>query len=1213
VSSRSPWGPEDEETLLADYLARRVAENLSGRAQAECLGNAPYDVYFVGNLRPLTHPDPNSPGGAARDELRSKLAPMAFGMDFAVHPDDTDRLETEVRVGWSVYYRVFPGREQQRRYQIERSTLGGSPEARVGRSQDASEESAGRANRETVPAGAQAAEGGDLPSGGVQADDEDEETAEAVPEAVESPIDRRTSRRSSDSLFSRWRKIECAASALVRVYREGEVWRVDAAGLEAALGAELRRAEAVVKTDPEALRARTTAARVQVPEDALSSDAAYQTFLTTLRTPVEPRWAWNLETSIGPSADAGSGLVLSVVLANASPEEQQNDSNIEPFFFDVAAQAEFRRGMAVPFRLDMAPRDFRYDPHLPARGFNCAVEPVQGRAGVFQTTMWPVYSQLRYATRTQPTARFADLEQNPVPVLESITRSMRASLRDWADAEAAYRRDPTWAGRHGAAFEADRAAFEDEIRRFEAGLELIRTQADIAEAFRLTNSVFHRLGDHPAPEKRKESWRLFQIVFLVSQLPGMAALLPGAGPAALLERESVDIVYFPTGGGKTEAYLGVIVFHCFFDRFRGKRAGVTAWTRFPLRLLTLQQTQRMADVIGIAELVRRGHQDARLSGADIDPFAVGYFVGKTGSPNELVSPTSPNAKAEDQVTWAKASDPIARQDWKRVARCPACRTTSVEVDFDAQAIRILHRCTNQGCPFPGGVLPVYVVDNDAFRYLPAVMVGTIDKLAGLGNQRRISQLFGFVTGRCPDHGYLSGNCCQKGCTQRRRLPAPQGLSGPTLFVQDELHLLKEGLGTFDAHYETFAQRLLARFGQDRPLKIIASSATIEAFDRQVEHLYGRPRDRARIFPGPGPKAGHSFYAGTLDFPQRLYVGLIPHNKTIFNAVLELLERYHREVSHLQHLPAGSPNPYGGQYQPGTPQWAALLDLYQTSLTYFNATRELNSFRTDVEGDVNPTLEADGIGRLGLYEMTGSTTTDEVSSTLQHLETAQPGGQDAVLATNMVSHGVDVDRLNAMIFYGMPRQNAEYIQASSRVGRSHVGIVFVCLHPARERDRSHFAYFTKYHEFVGKLIEPVAINRWAKFSVERTLPGLFMATLLQDIANNSGEANPNVFYMLNALRQRITDGRLRAEQFLPLLEDAYLVSAPANPTEEAVRAEIQRRVRLFLDQIVTADPAKMFVSDALRPGALTSLRDVDETVPIELDTDGAVWARAAARV
>ncbi|HEU0144798.1 MAG TPA: helicase-related protein, partial [Nitrososphaera sp.] len=378
--------------------------------------------------------------------------------------------------------------------------------------------------------------------------------------------------------------------------------------------------------------------------------------------------------------------------------------------------------------------------------------------------------------------------------------------------------------------------------------------------------------------------------------------------------------------------------------------------------------------------------------------------------------------------------------------------------------------------------------------------------------------------------------------------------------------------------------------------------TIEAFERQVEHLYGR--GQARVFPGLGPTLSESFYAQTQNYPQRLYVALLPHNKTIFNTILELIELYHRTLQNLQRASLGSANPYGGRVEPSTQQWLDLLDPYVTSLTYFLANRELDSIRTDIKGDVIPNLERDGYLPIEPRDLTGGTSTDEVTRTLERLEqTGSPDRPaDAVLATNMISHGVDIDRFNSMIFYGMPRQTAEYIQASSRVGRAHVGIVFVCLHPARERDQSHYTYFAKYHEFIGQLIEPVAINRWAKFSLRRTVPGLFMAVLLQLLSNSAGEArNGGKYYMRDYVRQKISNGSIQADQFISLLEEAYLVNSPTNVAEQNFRAEINRRVRMFLDQIQNASPSCKYVSDALIPKPMISLRDVDESLVIELDT------------
>ena len=609
-------------------------------------------------------------------------------------------------------------------------------------------------------------------------------------------------------------------------------------------------------------------------------------------------------------------------------------------------------------------------------------------------------------------------------------------------------------------------------------------------------------------------------------------------------------------------------------------------------------------------------QTPRLFGENVDPFAVGYLVGSEATPNEILNPENYRfAQPKTNVIWSQANDSDERQRWKRVVTCPGCLTDTVQVDFDSDLVRVVHRCMNRQCAFPNGEIPIYIIDNEIYRYLPAVIVGTIDKLAGLGNQQKFAQILGFVTGRCRRHGYYAKKCCQKDCewrdNQRRKLkldlPCPEGLSGPTLFVQDELHLLKEGLGTFDGHYETFTQRLRTEFGQDNTLKIIASSATIEAFERQVEHLYGRASIFARSFPGQGPTLRDSFYAQTRGYPQRLFVGILPHNKTIFNTILELIELYHREIQQLQRFSSGVPNPYQGNYQPGTQLWQDLLDNYVTSLTYFLATRELDGIHTDLKDDTNARLLRDGLNPLEIDELTGGTSTADVTQILERLErTANSEDANSVLATSMVSHGVDVDRFNAMVFYGMPRQTAEYIQASSRVGRAHVGLIFTCMHPARERDRSHYAYFNKYHEYLGQLVEPVAINRWATYSVDRTLPGLFMGVLLQVLAYRNNDVSPGKFYMRDYVAREINTGEITKDDFVPLLEEAYLNYFGDGIDPDSYRDIIKRQVESFLyDQILPSQAR--FVSEAFEPNKpMRSLRDVDEAVQIELDQDGTDW-------
>lgn len=1153
---------EREESQLVEYLARRICDRASGTADDECIRNYPRDVYFIGNLRPFG--DGLSGTDGYLTELMSKLSPVAFGAEFRIGLLKS-APSIDVTLSWSCYYRILPTFEQQVEHQGKRESAGSAAAPQSESPDSGSSESAADTGR------------------------------------------RGRARAPKDSAFVRFKKLTCRAVGRVAVLRNAMAPCVlDIADLQSAVDAECRRVELLAATDPNRFRTDGSPDKnVLVPESAITSRSAFETFLASLKTDVNPKWQF--EVRVDSRFSPANEHTVAFQFVNMSPKAgtTKESPNVESFLFEPRAKFEYRDCKFLPFELDLAPRGFRYDKNLWGRGLNCAVVHTEG---TLVTSPAPTFRQKRYRTRTEPRASFADLATDPLPALNSILGAMEAYQAEWEDARNQYLRNcPDWEATHGSEFDRERGQFTEEISRFREGLQLIENDSIVRLAFKLTNETFRR-----GP---RYEWRLFQIVFLVSEIPSIAGLV-NRESRLIGERQLVDIIYFPTGGGKTEAYLGVIVFHCFYDRLRGKTAGTSVWTRFPLRLLTIQQTQRVADVIGMAELVRR-EQDGNpsLCGKDIDGFSVGYFVGQGGSPNEIADPArARNASAEIQIAWAKANDAEARQEWKRLVRCPSCKSASVRVDFDKKQVRVLHRCTRSGCAFPDGVLPVFIVDNEIYRYLPTVIVGTIDKLAGLGNQRKISQILGLLDGRCVEHGYYKGKCCQKDCNdpQRLRPGRPNGISGPALFVQDELHLLKEGLGTFDGHYETFTQELLREFGNETPLKVIASSATIEAFDRQVEHLYGRSRRQARIFPGPGPTLGNSFYAKTLEVPQRIFVGIIPHNKTIFNTILELIDLCHREIELLLRVGEGSANPYGGELRPGSETWTALLDFYRTTLTYFLAGRELNSIRTDIEGDVNPNLMRDGFQPVNILELTGSTTTDDVQAALEKLEKAadRNSAPDAVLATSMVSHGVDIDRLNAMVFYGMPRQNAEYIQASSRIGRSHIGLVLACFHPARERDQSHYAYFEKFHEFLGQLVEPVAINRWAKFSVDRTLPGLFMGVLLQLLANRT--ANPDRYYVLDYVKQAISTGSLRADHFIPLLERAYFMGDPPTVAIEEFRGEIRTRVQQFLDQIITAGAGYSFVSDVLIPKPMRSLRDVDEPIDIELDTEGSVWGSKVAQ-
>lgn len=1177
-----------EEEKLTKYIIAKVKAKATGSDEDECIKNLPRDVYFLGNLSPK-NVDSNIGGHKTNpilQELSSKLSPVAFGGEFLLKTgSEAKSSKVEIEVSWAVYYRTLPDFQQQKKFQLQGS----------------------EANKED-----EKNESIESKSEDFEATDDGEDNNNSS-EGISLQSKKMQSNIQRDSMLKVFKKIKCRAKGTVEISRlNNEELKVDDSNLLDQLNRECLRAQEIVLGDNLRFKtSREVEENVRISSDILESEAKYFKYLSTLRTDVVPEWKWEVYSKV---TAFGVGSVsrntkISFQFANSS-KVARNSSNKEGYFFDAEAIFAFTGYEVIPFELEYAPRDFRYDRYMWGRGFNCGIENLkvdEPTVSIFKTTNMPYFEQKKMESSQPLVLTFEQLAKEPVSSLEMLLTSMKNYFSKWESSLKSYQNgNPNWNREFDSIYGADFAKFKTEVERFEKGLDLIKADEDIKLGFMLTNETFRRTGEKSQP--KKNAWRTFQIVFLVSQLPDVFELA-NKSAAENKNRETVDIIYYPTGGGKTETYLAVVVFQCFYDRLRGKTAGVSAWTRFPLRLLTKQQMQRFADIIGIAELVRLQQNDLRLCGPDVDGFAVGYFVGKDSTPNEIFDPAAKNGRfVQGMFEWSQANDQTERQKWKEIYRCPSCQSYTVEVTFDKEKRLLSHRCTNPSCLFKEGRIPVYIVDNDIYRYLPTVVVGTIDKLAGLGNQRKMALILGQVDGKCSKHGYYKIKCCQKDCDNKNLVVGkPKGLTAPSLFVQDELHLLKEGLGTFDAHYETFLQQLYREFDQERPLKIIASTATIESFERQVKHLYGRIR--SNIFPGPGPELKSSFYTETFDFPQRYYVGIIPHNKTLFNAILELIKIYHEILNELKVIKLGAPNPYKGSVKPGTKEWSKLLKSYSTSLVYFNSMRYLSGIHHDLEFATNPLLEDEGYRALSISELTGHVSSVALSNTLEKLETQQPeskGFIDTILATSTVSHGVDVEGLNAMIFYGMPRQTGEYIQSSSRVGRIHTGIVFNCLDPVRERDQSNYLYFIKQHEYMGRMVEPVAIDRWSKFSIQRTIPGLFMGVLLQLISNSKHTQNPNNFYLLKYVKNLIINGELTKEQFVPILEHSYLLNDQEKQIPSYFKNEIEKSVDRFFDAIIESTNLDTFVSEALIPAPMRSLRDVDEPIVITLDERGSRW-------
>jgi hypothetical protein len=1058
-----------------------------------------------------------------------------------------------------------------------------------------------------------------------------------------------------------------------------------------------------------------------VPTAALEDEESFSGYLRERAaegTPVLPDWNATLSVEVMSDAEnSGDSMIVDLELANDAIQSRDDAVYTirDPTLFEVELELTTTGDLEfIPFTFDPLPEDFRYNRDLWGHGQNCTITAPErndqevneegippGRrapdatptANRLRTQFIPEYRQLVYESADRDVdAEFevlADLEDGGFDILDDIAAEMRQYLNEEYDAALAqYRERDDWDDDPEtgdlADFNEDRDAFEREILRFERGVRCLRQHPEtVGRAFELMNESMNRMHEF-------SGWRLFQLVFIIMEVPDVASReydewtevswRDGSTEDRAEDADSaldvVDVLWFPTGGGKTEAFLGVAVWSMFFDRFRGKDFGVTAWTKFPLRLLSLQQFQRMTETVMYADLVRREQSD--IGSHPSRPFSMGYLVGKANTPNALTG--YDNNKHQQ---YQGASGESLRNEAKVVPNCPACGS-SIEVRITEDDHRLTHCCTGSSfdCPWQSRSLtssetyaeeelPVHVVDNELYRYAPTIIAGTIDKITAIGYQRKFAHLItGEMDLECPIHGFASlGECTEKyGCPIDQDDFGPMAKPvepydpAPSLMVPDELHLLEESMGSFDGHYETGVAKL-QELVEAGTTKVIAPTATITGFEDQVHNLFMRPAER---FPSPGPYLRENFYAQERAETQRYYIGLVPHGKTHINSIIDLLFYYHREVQNLFREALDDPSQMlTGAALEGTDTTApleadsinevlGLLSYYSTSITYLLSKKDGDRLDQSIVSQLDAYLQQDGRPPLASERMTGGTgfetimevldivedpwdeeadeqilrrltergvleedVTDSVLSLRNTLEASLDAENEVVdsqqfegeraraskdsqeglawllasrlntiTATNMIAHGVDVDRFNMMTFFGMPRGTAEYIQASSRAGRSRPGLVFNVAHPIRERDLSHYHFFEKYHAFLDRLVEPVPINRWAKNSVKQTHPGLFMGLLLNHYMYQEGAEN--LYFGDNAeeFADSVDEGQLR-QQMLGMFGDPV--------DHEEFQGDIEDLTKEALSQLRLDDD--QWTSGRIKRSPMQSLRDVDEQLPI----------------
>ncbi|ALC58369.1 helicase-related protein [Burkholderia pseudomallei] len=855
--------------------------------------------------------------------------------------------------------------------------------------------------------------------------------------------------------------------------------------------------------------------------------------------------------------------VLAVTLVNDSPKDAPHFRDTR--FYECTLELE---GIATePFVLEALEDSFRYDRRIPAYGINCGVRQEGGRfvcedevaVDKQRPDFWNV-------SATPPDCSFLALAKDPI--LPSVTLLER--LSDWGDGEWSpaaleMRQDAEgWDARMREKANAGAKEFENECLRIQRGIELLRNDATLARAFRLMNRAMHLSANG-----KYSAWRPFQFGFLLANL---ASIVDVAN-----EVDIADLVWFATGGGKTETYLGLLVTAALHDRLTGKVDGVTAWSRFPLRMLSLQQTQRFADAMAAAELVRR---EEKIGGT---PFAMGFFVGEGATPNRIEPDPKPGKPDPD--------DDNMPGRYQVLERCPFCHERTLTMAFSRRAWRLYHHCTNEACTWPEEALPIYVVDEEIYRFLPTVVVGTLDKAASISFQAAMRGLVGAPFGICskPGHGYTyaARSTRKNGCLVPGCQAAPSGLPmeparyPPSFRLQDELHLLRDSLGAVDSHYEALYDALQIALANRKP-KILASSATLTGYEKQVDVLYRRV---ARVFPVPPPRAGAGFWTAESTELMRRFIAIAPRGVTVEYTVDRLLTELQKCVRRL------ADDPTQACLDAGVDPIHArmLLDLYGTDVVYGNTLRDLEA----VARSIPTQLQASG--QVHTASLTGGTDFAEVRQTLERLQAPEDNFDDrlhVLTASSMMSHGVDIDRLNVMVMLGLPLATAEFIQATARVGRRYPALVFVVHKMGRERDAGIFRSFRQFVQQGDRFVEPIPVTRRSRRVLERTLPGLVAARLLAI----EEPRLPDPLTTAAAFKRRFDAGQYDPEQEFESL--AQLLGLDSG-LDAPMRSDIREWVDELRRNLESLPSNATWVSDVFpsEDGPMLSLRDVEKTVPI----------------
>lgn len=817
-----------------------------------------------------------------------------------------------------------------------------------------------------------------------------------------------------------------------------------------------------IKSDPEVYRGKG-----DFKEYNLGNKDEFEKCISNITSKSIPNFDWEAKLVFKKekfSQNNQTYPLINISLIN----ETQEDYNYETFLFNSEIDINLNDVEIVEFQHDYQYEGFPYSYSKPLRCLNCHAD-YERNSNSISTKNFSIFDQKKLIPRNKirdlrfEFEQLIDEDQN-IKKLNEFKDILNEYLAE-------YKKDNRYS--NDEKYSYDVGSLEKLKERFEEGIDLLKQNDKAKQAFILMNETFRNAVGY-------DSWRVFQIFFIVSLIPDIIDKDK--------RRNICDILHVDTGGGKSEAYFGAVIFSAFWDRLNGKRFGTTALTKFPLRMLSVQQLQRIANLLIWAEEQRKKE---KLGG---HPFSIAYFVG--------TSEDFPRHTHEIIEKIDEAKNEGTELEGKIIETCPIC-DGDVILSYDEKR-KILHKCSNCGREYR-----LFYTDEEIYRYVPTFIVSTVDKFAGISLNRRLKNVFGGKIDKCPEgHGFIPRNdkcevqteddkCGAKGEPVEKDFE-----TAPTLEIQDEMHLIRESFGTINSHFETLLDEIQKRFS-GYGLKNIAMTATLTGAEDQVKHLYHKD---IQVFPGdsPGDRGKKDIFfeyeknKEGEPVTQRKLIGLKPNMRDNQFSSLLTIKYMLQFIKYVE----SNKEEFIDRTDIPKKELDEIIKYYKYVLTYHNKKSDVHSINYYLNAVVNSKIED---YKIKPNVLTGDSSLDDIKKLITDIEKfhnniLNKNKINSVFATSIVSHGVDISKWNFMVFQGMPRNTAEYIQALSRVGRKYPASVFVWFYPNRVRDLSFYQNFERYHQILPHKVEPVPISRWAKLGLHQTLTSVFNASILNYYSN-----------------------------------------------------------------------------------------------------------------